>query len=209
MLFRNTVSPELWDVLQKVMLIPEIQQYRLVGETAMALQIGHRESVDIDLFCNEKQEKRVIEKSLNRVFSQSFFRTTYKVQSTINNVKIELFDDWETPFQHPPVIEEGIRLASMLDIGSLKLDALIGRREKKDYIDLYFLFEKFGAAQIIDGFRQSNPLVSIKSIVFALGEVHEAINNKSVMPKMYEPVSWDAIAAKMIEVAKTYTKRTA
>lgn len=207
MLFRNTVSAELLTVLQRAMTVDEIQPYRLVGGTAMALQVGHRESVDIDLFCNDKQEKQAVEKALRTAFDQPFYRTTHKVQSTIKDVKIELFDDWGTPFQDPPLIQDGIRMASLLDISSLKLDAMIDRREKKDYIDLYFLFERYGAKAVIERFRKANPLASVRSIVFALGEVHEAINNQTVMPKMFTPVSWDRIAESMLTAARAYTKK--
>ncbi len=203
MLYLNTVSNELLEIAKTVTALPEIMPFRMVGGTALALQIGHRESVDIDFFCNEKRDKSRVATALQKKFPNEAINTSeYRVYGIIHGVKVELFDDWHTPFIHEPVIEEGFRLASLLDIASLKLDAIVERREKKDYIDLYFLFNRLGAETILDHYRKSNPFISQQSIVFALGEVNIARTNKSVMPKMMVDVSWNEVEKTILEVAK-------
>ena len=95
-------------------------------------------------------------------------------------------------------------MASLLDIASLKLDAIVERREKKDYIDLYFLFDKLGAENILDHYKKSNSFISLQSIVFALGEVNNARQNKSVMPKMMVDISWNEVEKSILAVAKQF-----
>ena len=51
---KEAVIPELLEVLRKLMTLELLNPLRLVGGTAISLQIGHRKSIDIDLFCNEK-----------------------------------------------------------------------------------------------------------------------------------------------------------
>lgn len=205
MLYLNVVSSELSAIARVLTALPEVGPFRMVDGTALALQIGHRQSVDIDLFSNDKINKRVLATALGKAFpGNEFYVTDYKVESTIRNVKVELYDDWSTPFRHESLEQEGLRLASLKDIASLKLEAIIQRREKKGYIDLYFLIGILCAQNILSEFRQSNPYVSLKSVIFALGEVAAARENKSVMPKMIADVSWPLVEESMLDTARQF-----
>jgi hypothetical protein len=205
MLYLNTVSAELVKLARAVMALPEISPFRMVGGTALALQIGHRNSVDIDLFSNEKVSKNLLAVALEKAFPNNVFDvTSYNLVATIQGVKLEIFDDWHSPFRHEPIVQDGLRLASIKDIASFKLDAIIERREKKDYIDLYFLFNILGAANVLEEYKQSNPFVSVKSILFALAEVSAARDNKSVMPNLVSEVNWQDVETLMLEAARNY-----
>lgn len=203
MLHREAVTPELLDIGQKLMAADELSSFQLVGGTAIALQIGHRRSIDIDLFSNSKMDMTSIKRMINSQFPQCIITQTQDhLSSEINGVRVEIYDNWLIPFLHPPVIEEGIRLASLTDLAAFKLSAITGRREKKDYIDLYFLFKKFGAAVILNDFKNYEPLLSTKSLLFALTEVETAHQNKSAMPEMILDVNWKDIKKSMLEAAK-------
>lgn len=78
------------------------------------------------------------------------------------------------------------------------------RREKKDYIDLYFLFNQLGQKTILEESKEYNPLLSPKSILFALEEVNTAENNKSIMPEMLTAFSWIEVKKSMLDAAKAY-----
>ena len=58
-MYSESVTPELLEVLRKLMAVEALLPFRLVGGTAISLQMGHRLSIDIDLFCNEKVNKQV------------------------------------------------------------------------------------------------------------------------------------------------------
>jgi hypothetical protein len=133
-----------------------------------------------------------------------FFLSEHSVSSEINGVRVELFDDWQTPFLQSPLVENGVRLASLSDLAALKLDAIIERREKKDYIDLYVLFKSLGAKNVLQDFSKYNPHLSSKSILFALEEVNEARDNKSVMPEMLIDLSWKEIEKSMVSAAREF-----
>lgn len=128
------------------------REYYLVGGTAIALHIGHRRSVDFDLF---KMSAINHKKNLDRIVAAGFdHQVTRRVEEQMNllvgGVKV-------TFFQYPfPVVPEDdfknvFRLPSLISLAAMKAYAL-GRRSKwKDYVDLYFLLTKyFALAEIAD-----------------------------------------------------------
>ena len=126
------------------------REYYLVGGTAIALYIGHRRSIDFDLF---KQSRLNHKKNLDRISEGGFpHQVTRRVEEQmnliVNDVKV-------TFFQYPfPVIadenfDDTFRMPSLLTLAAMKAYAL-GRRSKwKDYVDLYFLLkERFSLPEI-------------------------------------------------------------
>ncbi len=118
-----------------------------------------------------------------------FFVTEHNIQAEISGVRVELYDDWSEPFQDVPVEEDGIRMASLKDLAAFKLNTITGRRQKKDYIDLYYLFQVLGTQVALEAFKISSPLLSDKFILFALSEVVTAEQNNSSMPDMLFDIS--------------------
>lgn len=205
MLHKETINKDLTEVLQTLTMIPELESFRLVGGTAVALHIGHRVSIDIDFFSNDKVNKTQVVARLNSYFPGiTAFVGTDNIRTSIKGVRLELYDDWHMPFKTDPISTDGIRLATLNDIAAFKLETITERREKKDYIDLYFIFKQLGDINALNDFKNYNPHISMKSILFALGEVDEAQKNKSVMPEMLIPVSWEEIKRSMLGAARTY-----
>lgn len=202
---KETVSPELLEILHKLMWLQIMAPFRLVGGTAIALQLGHRKSVDIDLFCNETISKQSIVASIKKNFMDTeFFTTSYCINVRIKDVKIDVYDQWSIPFHKPMLVDEGIRISALEDLAAFKLTAFTERREKKDYIDLYFLFKEVDGLNLLQDYKKYNPLLSEKSLLFALREIDTAETNKSVMPEMLLPFNWMEARKKMHGVAKKY-----
>jgi predicted nucleotidyltransferase component of viral defense system len=208
MLHKEAVTPELFEVLKSLMRVDELNPFRLVGGTAIALQLGHRKSVDIDLFSNEKVDLKNISRALKEKFPEikNITRTQTHITTFIHGVRIDIYDDWSIPFKKEPVFKEGIRLTALEDLAAFKLSTIIERREKKDYIDLYFLFNHLTATKILKGFKSYEPLLSDKSLVFALAEVTTAKENKSPMPNMLTKINWAEMTKVFIEESRKYVK---
>jgi hypothetical protein len=165
--------------------------------------------VDIDFFTTQKLNKTILEKKLAQHLKEThFFISPDRIHAEVKGLKVELYDDWLVPFKTPPVEIEGLRLASLTDLAAFKLSAITGRREKKDYIDLFFLFTHLGLEPVLSQFRQYDPLLSSKSILFALSEVKTAQLNQSVMPDMLKEISWAAINSMMLEASRIYLNMT-
>ncbi len=118
------------------------REFYLVGGTAIALYIGHRRSIDFDLFKYSRLNHKNILLKINK-FPYPYAvtrRVAEQMNLTLNEVKITFF---EFPFQveSPCEFEKIIRLPELLDLAAMKAYAL-GRRSKwKDYVDLYFLLK--------------------------------------------------------------------
>jgi len=207
-LYTETATPELLSIAKSLSGIPEFSSFRLVGGTALALQLGHRKSVDIDFFSNEKISKKSIENILRDSFQVGTIeKTEHNILTYIDGVRVEMYDDWSTPFLDQPITEAGIRMASLADLANFKIEAIIERREKKDYIDLYYLFKEFDPQEILKQHKKSNPLVSDRSILFALKEVKTAAVNESPMPNLTRSLEWNEITDTITKSAKKYFKK--
>lgn len=126
------------------------REYYLVGGTAIALYLGHRRSIDFDLFKFAPLNRK---KNLEKVQSSGFpsivtWNVTDQMNLVVNEVKVTFF---QYPFQIKAnnSFDNIIRLPELLNLAAMKAYAL-GRRSKwKDYVDLYFLLkEKFSIDEI-------------------------------------------------------------
>lgn len=120
------------------------REYYLVGGTAIALQIGHRESIDFDLFKEKDIRKSNVFKKINQ--SKFRYQTTLskydQINLIINDVKFTFF---QFPYKIESVkeIKGIIKMPDLLSLAAMKAFAL-GRRAKwKDYVDLYFLIKDY------------------------------------------------------------------
>lgn len=119
------------------------REYYLVGGTAIALYIGHRRSIDFDLFkFSGINHKRNLDKLSATGFNHLVTRrVTEQMNLIINEVKVTFF---QYPFLINPStkFEDYFRLPSLLQLAAMKAYAL-GRRSKwKDYVDLYYLLHE-------------------------------------------------------------------
>src|SRR5438132_167546 len=126
MLYYEAVSPDLIDVLRQLMKMEELTPFRLVGGTSLALQIGHRKSIDIDLFTDTHFEKKDIENLLATTF-RGFSLNWQNVNGftcIINDgIKVDLFN-WHSRFVLPAIESDGLRLMNMEEIGAMKLETI-------------------------------------------------------------------------------------
>ncbi len=153
MLHKETVTPELLRILSTLQACPELASFRLVGGTAIALLIGHRRSLDIDLFSNEVADLDAIARFLHaKLHAGDVTLTDERVTAEVNGVKVEVWDNWTMPFRRPAILSDGIKLAALEALAAFKLSAIVGRREKQDYVDLFFLFDKRGTRKVLEDF---------------------------------------------------------
>lgn len=129
-------------------LFPFLKRYQrsfyLVGGTAIALHLGHRRSIDFDLFtCTELRKSRIKKSLLEIPYKQvPIFEDYDQLHLFVNNVKITFFS-YPYPIEHSIKIDSVISIPSLLSLAAMKAFAL-GRRSKwKDYVDLYFIIRDF------------------------------------------------------------------
>jgi hypothetical protein len=145
----------------------EFASFRLVGGTALSLQVGHRESIDIDLFSDVDYGEidfDSIEKylKLNFPYVDHFSNSipgigkSYLIgENNDNTIKLDIF--YTDKFIQPVLIEDSIKMASIEEIIAMKLDVIQRGGRKKDFWDLHELFENYNLAQMLALHEQRYP----------------------------------------------------
>lgn len=136
MLYKETVSKQMLELLGELMKDEKLKDFNLVGGTSLSLQIGHRLSIDIDLFTTKGFDEQALIKHLANKYPiviRNMFENTILLD--IDTIKVDILAH-RYPWQKPIATKEGIRLASLEDIGAMKLHAIFQNGTRiKDFID--------------------------------------------------------------------------
>ena len=161
MYYWNTVNELLKDSLLLLMQKDEFASFRLVGGTALSLHLGHRMSIDIDLFTEEPYRSidfKAIESCLRNNFPYVYgdfggnhvMGKSYLIGSDKDNViKLDTYYSMD-PFFQPLVDSEGIRMATVEEIIAMKIDVVRRGGRKKDFWDLHELLDRYPISKMID-----------------------------------------------------------
>ena len=175
-MYWNTVSPLLKQVLIDLMQEELFAPFRLVGGTSLSLQIGHRVSVDIDLFTaadygsiDFKEIRSFLENKYPYCSSRNLdnvaFGTYFEVGNSKNDfVKIDLY--YTDEFIFDLVSKDDIRMASENEIIAMKLDVVLRGGRKKDFWDLHYYLDKVPIDEMISFYEKRYPYtdcINIKS----------------------------------------------
>jgi hypothetical protein len=180
------------DLLRALQQIPALSEAVLVGGTSAALQMGHRTSVDLDLFGKMETDGLQLLNLLQKERLNTELKYNTKAIKTffVNDIKVDIVDysfDWLEPI----IVEDGLRLAGLKDISAIKLAAITGRGTKKDFIDLFFLLKKFKLNEMLEFYKTKFKTSEIYIVVRSMSYFVDAENNPA--PKMFVEVSWEKV----------------
>ena len=173
------------------------ERFYLAGGTALALQLGHRQSVDLDYFSQTEDIPSLLEPLKH---SLEFFSPVLADSAWGNLVFLAGgvrtgFYGYGYNLLRPTVEAEGTRLASVTDIALMKLDALLGRAGRKDFHDLYTICQRQPLRDLLDlasqkypGVRDFEAQVVKRLVYFKRAEQDEP-------PPLLEPVDWETVKA--------------
>jgi len=112
-------------------------------------------------------------------------------------VKLDLYT-WNVPFLIPPIESDGIRLAAVPDVATLKLGAIIGRKEEKDFRDIHALLSQYSLADLLNWHRERIPHIDLRVVIDHLAAAPTADRQEPIQllhPIDYAKVSEDIILA--------------
>jgi len=165
----------------------------LAGGTALALQLNHRKSIDLDWFSASPFSNRKIISVLSKLGN---FKLDQQEEGTIhgilNNVRIT-FLYYKYPLIFPLINFSGINLADERDIAAMKLDAVSSRGSKKDFIDIYFLLQKYSLKKLLDFFENKYTEIKYNKIHLLKSLVYFQDAENDPMPKMIKRADWKKI----------------
>jgi hypothetical protein len=202
MLFKSTVQSSTLGLLERLSKDEILKDFVLVGGTALALQIGHRISVDLDFFSNLPFEQDKLVDYLHRNYQ---FELDYIAKNTIkgeiDGVQIDCISH-QYPWISSFVTDENFRLAGAPDIAAMKLNAISGNGTRlKDFIDIAFLSTKMTLNEMLGYYQKkynSNPIIPLKAITY----FDEIDYNEPI--KMVEGLlfKWKNIEKRLIDMQK-------
>ena len=202
MLHTKTVKPALLELLSKIMTDPLFDRFRLVGGTSLALQIGHRQSIDIDLFGDQELEEYEISDFLSQVGKIQILKKSKNILIyNVNDIKVD-FVNYRYPWLNSGISENGFRLASKEDIGAMKLNAIAGRGSKKDFIDLFFLLKDYSLKELVGFYKTKYQDGSEFLVLKSLSYFDDADIDPD--PVMLVEYSWSNIKGVILEATRNY-----
>ncbi len=148
--------------------------------------------IDIDLFDVEKNSSQLIQRVLE-----------YGELDDWRKVKVDIID-YSLNWIDEPATEDGVTLASPKDIAALKINAIEGRGNKKDFIDIYVLLEHYSLDEILSFYASKYPNHSILMALKSLMYFEDAENQ--TMPKLFINTSWDTIKKTIVKAVNDYQK---
>lgn len=205
MLYRTAVLPATLELLKNIMAKPALSGFYLAGGTSLALQIGHRLSVDLDFFGNRPFEAQEILDEIHDLAPVSMMSQNKNILVlNIREVKVD-FVNYRYPIIAPPMQEDGLRLLSKQDIGAMKLTAVAGRGRKRDFYDLYFLLQQYSLSELMRFYLQKFDDGSEFMVVRSLTYFEDADQDEEVT-LLKRKVGWDVVKKAITRQVKKYYK---
>lgn len=191
MLYLSTLEPTTLELLKKLQQLPVLCNTRLVGGTALALQLGHRKSIDLGFFGRIDADSLELQEALRTIGTLTVLNDSKNIHIyVLNEIKVDVVN-YTYPWLDDAVCKDGIRLASPKDIAAMKITAVEGRGTKKDFVDIYYLLKRYSLKMILEFYSQkysdSSSFMAMKSLAYF--EDAEA----DPMPYMFADVSWNEI----------------
>lgn len=205
--FPNTLPPNTTKLIKKISENNPnfLDSFYLSGGTGLSLQIGHRESEDLDFFSSDVFVPQKLEKEIANFGELS---NTELAEGTLNTyidgVKLQ-FLEYNYPLLEPLNNWQGINISSIIDIALTKLQTISMRGSKKDFVDLFFIFDLYSLSDLLNKLSKKysssnyNEAHIIKSLVY----FEDA--NSQPMPRMLKNISWKVIKSRIIFEVKKIT----
>lgn len=171
-MFYNILDKKRLDILPLLKNFKKV--FYLAGGTALALQMGHRDSVDFDFFGPENIDTKKLFEEISETFKGHKILKIQEEKNTLtvlidDNIKLSFFG-YKYKLLDNPTEDENFRIASVEDIACMKLSAITSRASNKDYIDLYYILQKISLEDILEKVSQKLPDLGtsliLKSLVY-------------------------------------------
>ncbi len=203
MLKYKAIYPSTLELLKKLMMLPALESFYLVGGTALALRLGHRISIDIDLFSNNEFDTQEMIYNIENKFSidKIIGESKNSLSIVINNIEIDILRH-NYPLIEPVLIIDNIRLLSEKDIAAMKLSAIARRGSKKDFYDIYFLLQEYNIDKILGFYLQKYPNKELFHIVKSLVYFGDA--DFEPQPKLLHDIEWKEVKSCISSLSLRY-----
>ncbi len=170
-----------------------LEPFYLAGGTALALQRGHRRSVDLDFFGEDVYNEDHLLRSLENLAGiKVISKSTETLHLHVGSAKVS-FLGYHYPMLFPLLIFDGTSVADPRDISAMKLSALASRGTKRDFVDAYVLSKQYGLKELIGFFHRKFSKTTFSNIHLLKSLTYFADADKEPMPDMLQPMTWQEV----------------
>jgi len=207
-MFTKTVLPDTLRAIKLVSQFPQIQHAYLAGGTSLALQLGHRISVDLDFFTQEQFDAKELSTKLGTYpeFVQAG-TSEMTVWGIIGETKFSIFY-YKYPMLEPTVEYEGLKLARLADIAAMKINAIEDRGTKRDFVDVYFLSKTYTLERMLEFYQKKYGVLEdhLYTILRSLDYFEDA-EQETRMPDMLTDLNWEEVKEYFRKETKILTEK--
>jgi predicted nucleotidyltransferase component of viral defense system len=204
------ITPNMGRLLSQLGQQPFTRRFYLAGGTALSLQIGHRRSVDLDFFSEidelDDRSRSEIVHSLSSLRIQVIENVGGNLLLLIDGIRTGFFS-YGYPLVQETYPVEKIRLASLVDIGLMKCDALISRGSRKDFYDLFYIARTINFEQLLQLGEKKYAL--FRDFPLMVLESMRLFDNadRDVQPEIFEDILWEEVKQFFIDQAQQLSSR--
>lgn len=201
MLHIQTVKGETFGLLTRLMQDSALGDFDLVGGTALALYLGHRISIDLDLFSPKPFDAEELRRYLAEKYHFEFeFIGKHTLMGYVDDVKVDFITHAYPPLDEKHITDEGIRLISMRDIAAMKLAAIAGNGTRlKDFIDIAYLSTRMPLYEMLNcyerKFTDTTAMSALRSLTYFAD-----IDHSVPIQMMEEAYKWANIERRLLEM---------
>lgn len=184
-------------------------QFYLAGGTALALLLGHRDSIDFDFFTEHDFDYRELVSKIENHFKGSrinFLRSEPDTVTVFINEVIKLsFFRYNYRLLEPTILQDGLRLASLADIACMKLSAILSRSLEKDFVDIHRILKEIPLSNLIKQcqikFPTIDPQLILKSLVY-----FDDIKQEEIKFTNNNIISFDTVKQDLVAKVREYMR---
>ena len=171
-------------------------KFYLAGGTGLALQIGHRDSIDFDFFKEGDFDTTFLIEKISAIFASHKLTITQQEKNTVScliddSMQLSFFG-YHHSLLFPLIKTDYFDIASIIDIGCMKLSAVTSRHMEKDYIDLHFILQNIPLFELLENFVKKYPnfdkTLILKSLVYFDDVLKEQILFKEGHDVLFETI---------------------
>lgn len=201
-MFISTLSPKTLSLFSQLQDIKAIRHFYLSGGTALALQLGHRESEDLDFFSKQTFDSRIIQRELENI---SLLKKIQMDKDTLNcsllGVKLQ-FLHYPYKLIRKKIDWRGVYLSDKLDIALTKIITISSRGSKKDFIDLFFLLKEYDLKQLFTDLKKKYQKSDYNQVHLLKSLVYFEDADKEPLPKMHRQINWNRLKQELVKKVK-------
>lgn len=192
---------QLWDLLARDD-SEWLKRFYLSGGTALSLQLGHRESEDLDFFSIQDFDPVSIQSKLETLGRLKEVEvSTNTLNAILDDVHLQ-FLGYPYKLVEPVVVYGAVAISSILDIACTKLQTVGMRGSKKDFVDLYVLLDQYSLEDMIEAMKKKYPKTGYNLAHIFKSLVYFDDAEGQVMPRLHMDIEWELVKERMSKVVR-------